>query len=163
MFMVGRKLSHLKPDDILAGHSPAIIVLANKLRNIIKATIPEASEVAYPVWHAVGLRHPEAGYFCGIFPYKDHIKIYFEYGRFLPSDDRMLEGSGRKTRYIFIRTPKDIKVAAFKKLLKASINFKKNLPPNRAKLGVPLKAERRRASPAFRLGYGVTKSAIDTP
>lgn len=126
--MVRRNLPHLKPEDILASHTPEVVFLMNKLRRIIKAVIPETAEVAYPVWHAIGYRHPKAGYFCGLFPYKDHVKIYFEYGRFLLDDNKMLVGNGRQTKYIFVRTLKDIKIMAFKKLLKTSIDFKKNLP-----------------------------------
>lgn len=126
--MVRRKLLHLKPEDILASHTQEVVFVMNKLRRIVKAAIPEAVEVAYPVWHAIGYRHQEAGYFCGLFPYKDHVKVYFEHGRFLLDDNKILVGNGRQTKYIFVRTLKDIKITAFKKLLKTSVDFKKKLP-----------------------------------
>jgi len=93
----------LQPDDILAGHTPAIVRLTNKLRSIILSAIPASNEVAYPVWHAIGYRHPSAGYFCGVFPHKDHIKVYFEQGRFLLDDDKLLKGNGKQTRYVVVQ------------------------------------------------------------
>ena len=49
----------------------------------------------------------------------------FEYDCFLPDHDKILEGDGRQTRYVLVRSAKDIKVCSFKKLLKESIRFKK--------------------------------------
>lgn len=119
--MTTQSRSSLTPDQILAGHASTVRGLAERLRKLIRQTISEAYEVAYPVWHAIGYRHPQAGYCCGIFPYQDHVKVYFEYGRFLPDPDRLLKGDGKQTRYVFIQHPTDIQVRAFKKLLLASI------------------------------------------
>ncbi len=127
--MARQKSPRPKPEEILAGGPPRLIAVANRLRAIIKAAIPEASELGYPGWRAIGYRHPEAGYACGIFPYKDHVKIYFEHGRHLPDEGNILEGDGRQTRYVLVRDLKDIKTMAFKRLLKASVEFKKHLPP----------------------------------
>jgi hypothetical protein len=27
------------------------------------------------VWRGIGYRHPDAGYFCGIFPFKTHVGL----------------------------------------------------------------------------------------
>ena len=127
--MAPPKSSQLQRENILAGHAPLVIVLANTLRAIITAAIPEAREVAYRGWHAMGYRHPEAGYFCGIFPHDDSIKLYFEYGRFLPDPDGILAGEGRQTRYVLIRAPGDVNEPAFKQLLEASIDLRRRFLP----------------------------------
>ena len=55
-------------DDILESHNPDVRALVERLRKIILDTVPDAMESAHPVWHSIGYRHPESGYFCGIFP-----------------------------------------------------------------------------------------------
>lgn len=115
----------MKPEHILADHSPRIRALARRLRGIVRRAVPEASEVAYPTWHAIGYRHPKAGYFCGIFPYDDHIKVYFEHGIRLPDPSGLLEGDGRQTRYLRVQRVKDIRMAALRRLLLAAIDLKR--------------------------------------
>ena len=113
----------MKPEYILADHSSRIRALAQRLRRVIRRAVPEAIEVAYPTWHAIGYRHPKAGYFCGIFPYEDHIKIYFEHGIRLPDPHGVLEGDGRQTRYVCVQGAKDVRTTALKELLSAAINL----------------------------------------
>lgn len=105
------------PEDILARHTPAVRNLSERLRRLIIKTIPDADEVAYPVWHAIGYRHPESGYFCGIFPYVDHVKLYFEFGILLDDPDALLEGQGSRTRYVYINNPRNIHARSIKRLL----------------------------------------------
>ena len=110
----------------MEGHSPPIIMLVNQLRTIIKDMVPELKEVAYPGWHAIGYRHPEAGYLCGIFPFEDHIKVYFEYGKFLFDPDKVLTGDGKQVRYIRVEKSGDIKSKSIANLLMESIDFRTN-------------------------------------
>ncbi len=95
--------------------------MANRLRAVVRSAIPDAAEAAYPGWRAIGYRHPKAGYFCGIFPLGDHVKLYFEYGAFLPDPSGILQGTTKQTRYVIVRSAKDIKVAALKRLLEAAV------------------------------------------
>ena len=60
--------SEITPDHILIGYSPRVQALAARLRNLVRETVPDAAERAYPVWRGIGFRNPESGYFCGIFP-----------------------------------------------------------------------------------------------
>ncbi len=119
---------NLTPEDILAEHTPEVRALAELLRQLIRETIPEATEAAYPVWHGIGYRHPETGYFCAIFPFQDEVKLGFEYSVLLPDPTGLLHGDGRQVRYIHIRGQKDIRVRPLKALLRAAAN----LPGDRA-------------------------------
>jgi len=122
-----------QPEDILASHNPEVRALAERLRKIIHDTVPAAIEAAYPGWHSIGYHHPDSGYFCGIFPQNDRVKLGFEFGVLLPDPDRLLEGAGTQVRYVNIRDRKDIRVRALKKLLVEAIN----LPDRReTKLGL---------------------------
>ena len=99
----------MTPEQILANHIPPVVALAQRLRQVVLQAAPEAQEAAYPGWHAIGYRHPSAGYICGIFPYADHLKLYFEYGKFLPDPERLLQGDSRQTRYLVIESANDMK------------------------------------------------------
>ncbi|NKX53108.1 DUF1801 domain-containing protein [Arthrobacter mobilis] len=114
------------PEHILTGHTPEIVDLANQLRGLVRAAAAELAETAYPVWHAIGYRHPAAGYVCGIFPYADHLKVYFEHGRFLPDPAGVLEGDGQQTRYVRIQDEDELaaKAPALADLVTAGIGFK---------------------------------------
>ena len=119
------KKNKITPEDILRDHSPPIVEMVYELRAIVRETLPEATEKAYPGWHAIGYRHTEAGYICSIFPYEDGIKVYFEYGKFLPDPDKLLEGETKQTRYYALGVGDKIKSKSFKNLLLASVRFDK--------------------------------------
>ena len=105
------------PEDILAGHRPDVVALAERLRALVKDTVPDAREVAYPGWHAIGYRHPQAGYFCGVFPHEDRVHLLFERGVMLPDPDRILTGDGRQVRYVLLRPGDDLPEPAVRRLL----------------------------------------------
>jgi hypothetical protein len=109
--------SPTSPEDILAGHLPHVREIAEVLRGLVRQTVPEAEERAYPGWHALGYRHPEAGYFAGIFPREEHVDLLFEYGVGLPDPDGLLQGDGSQTRYIRIEDPDEIPLEAAERLL----------------------------------------------
>ncbi|MFY9270127.1 MAG: DUF1801 domain-containing protein [Candidatus Manganitrophaceae bacterium] len=112
-----------KSEQILEGHTPQIRALAERLRRLVIETVPNAVETAYPVWHGIGYRHLESGYFCGIFPHKNGVKLGFEYGVFLPDPEGLLQGSGKQVRYIVIKEKKEIRVGAIKRLIRAAIRL----------------------------------------
>ena len=119
--------------NILESHNPEVRALVERLRTIIREVVPTATESAHPVWHSIGYRHPESGYFCGIFPQTARVDVAFEFGVLLPDPDGLLEGTGKQVRYVRIRRNKDIRVRALKKLLLAAID----LPASRdVKLGL---------------------------
>lgn len=119
-------MSNIKPEDILKSHTKKIQILSNILRKLIKQITPDVTEHPYPVWHAIGFRHKKAGYFCGVFPYKDHVKLIFEWGVMLPDPEKILQGDTKQVKFIIIKSKKDIKINAIKKLITESILLKTN-------------------------------------
>ena len=113
----------MDPDDILANHTPEVRHLAGQLRSLVRQAVPEASEVAYPSWHAIGYRHPRLGYFCAIFPFEDSLHFLFEFGVLLPDPHGVLEGQGTQVRYVPIRTPDDIQPEPFRQLIQAALSL----------------------------------------
>ena len=111
------------PDDILAGLMPEVHALAQRLRQLVRETVPEAAEVANPGWHSLGYHHPEAGYFCGIFPQEDKVKLGFEFGALLPDPDGVLEVVGKQLRYLVLEQGAAVSESAIKKLLIDATNL----------------------------------------
>jgi hypothetical protein len=112
-----------KPEEILIGHTPEVRELCEKLRQLIKEAVPKAVEKAYPGWHGIGYTHPEAGYFCAIFPQKDFVRLGFEFGILLPDPQGLLEGNAKQVRYLQIHKLKDIPLEAIRSLIEAAINL----------------------------------------
>ena len=72
--------SMLTPEDILNDDSPLVRLIAQRLRELIRATVPAMTERAYPGWHGLEFRHPWSGYVYGIFPGRQSVKLVFEHG-----------------------------------------------------------------------------------
>ena len=117
--------NHITAEDIVANHSPEVRRLVERLRTLITETVPPATEHPYPVWHSIGYRHPQQGYFCGIFPQQDQVKVGFEYGLLLPDPEGLLQGSGKRVRYMHVLNLGELKEDALKALLLAAINLPK--------------------------------------
>lgn len=113
----------LSPEDLLADHTPEVRALAGELRQLIRAAVPEATEKAYPGWQGIGYRHPQAGYFCGIFPTADLVKLGFEFGVLLPDPDGLLEGSGSQMRWVLLRPGGAIPGDPIQALLQAALDL----------------------------------------
>ena len=111
------------PDDILAQDTPQVRELVQRLRELVVATVPNAKEIAYPVWKGLGYHHPEGGYFCGVFPQGDGVKLGFEFGVLLSDPDGVLEGTGKQVRYVVIKEGQAIPEDAIKRLLEAAVGL----------------------------------------
>jgi hypothetical protein len=98
-----------------------VVDIAERLRALVRETVPEAEERAYTGWHAIGYRTREAGYFAGIFPRDEHCDLLFEHGTGLADPDGVLEGDGTQTRYIRIWDPGEIPLEAARRLLREAV------------------------------------------
>jgi hypothetical protein len=89
--------------DYLRSEHGDAFELASWVRTAVLEADPDLSEHVYKGWRAVGFRHPEAGYVCGIFPRDERVELLFEHGASLPDPDDILRGGGRQTRVIPVR------------------------------------------------------------
>ena len=120
-------------EKLLRDHNPEVRALVEQLRALVRTTVPTAVEKANPVWRSLNYHHPECGYFCGLFPQQNGVNLAFEFGVLLPDPDGLLEGDGKQVRYVRVKTSKDIRTRALRKLLLAALA----LPPKRdVKLGL---------------------------
>jgi hypothetical protein len=108
------------PEDLLALFPDPVRHLTERLRMLVRATLPTATEHVYPGWRALGYRDEHGGYFCGLFPQSDHVRLLFEHGAALPDPARQLEGTTKQVRYVAIRTSRDIRVRPLRQLLRAA-------------------------------------------
>jgi hypothetical protein len=100
------------PEHFLAAFPPAIQVLADQLRVLVKRTIPNVDEAVYTGWHLIGYRVREgrrSPYCCFVAPFPDRVVLGFEYGVLLTNDAGLLEGDGTQVRYVTIRRAEDIR------------------------------------------------------
>ena len=89
-------------------HSPAPLQdIVLELRNIIVSTAPDAVEAIR--WGGLSYFHEGRGGvvsagICQIGIHKDHIRLAFIHGAFLPEPRQLYEGSQKYNRYIRIET-----------------------------------------------------------
>src|SRR5512134_3744262 len=101
--MSKHKSSTTTVDSVLDGHAPHVREIVERLRAIIREAVPEAVESANPVWHSLSYKHPESGYFCGIFPQASRVDVAFEFGVLLSDPEGVLEGDGKQVRYLRLK------------------------------------------------------------
>src|SRR4051812_16320620 len=110
-------------DNFLSRYSEEVFTNALTLREVLLANFPDVIEQidvpAKMVAYCYGQKYKEM--LCTIIPSKKGLKLGFAYGPSLPDPDHLLEGNGKLSRYIEIKTEKQIKSAQLKKLLKSSL------------------------------------------
>ena len=97
----------LEAAELLVDHSDQVIATALWLRELVRATVPDAVESVYAGWHGFGYRHPWAGYFCAVFPRAEEVRLSFEHGARMPDPRGLLTAGGRQVRYVAVRAPGD--------------------------------------------------------
>jgi hypothetical protein len=113
----------LTVDQLLDQHVPPVQAIAQRLRELVRRTVPEAKERVYPGWHAVGYVHPEAGYFGAIFPREDQVKLCFEWGAELPNPHHILTGNQKRVRYVVISDELEIPESAIVEMIQAAMAY----------------------------------------
>ena len=107
------------PEEILEPCTPLMRRIAEEVRSLVRHVVPTATERAYPGWHGIGFRDPQAGYVFGLFPHSDHIKLFFERGAELEDPDGVFQPADglKQGRYIELRTVIDAKKPALRRMI----------------------------------------------
>lgn len=79
----------LTASQLLAEFPAPVQALMHNLRKVVVRAVPTAAEHVYPGWRAIGFRDAQAGYFCGLFPRRDGVRIVFERGAELDDPDAL--------------------------------------------------------------------------
>ncbi|MCY4108085.1 MAG: DUF1801 domain-containing protein [Chloroflexi bacterium] len=107
--------------DVLPSHTRDIRDLTRRLRELVRVVAPAATEKVYPGWHGFGFHDPKAGYFCGIFPQTDSVKLEFEFGRLLPDPQGLLQGEGKQVRYVVLARGDPLPIDSITDLISTSL------------------------------------------
>ncbi|WP_433613856.1 DUF1801 domain-containing protein [Dactylosporangium sp. CA-139114] len=87
-------------EELLGEHCASIGALTRHLREVILSARPELTERVYRGWHGLGFHHPSRGYVAAVFPRADSVTVGFEHGADLPDPHGLLEGTGKRVRYL---------------------------------------------------------------
>ena len=108
-----------KIDDFLSNYSEEVFTNALKLREVLFANLPNIIEQidipAKMIAYCYGQKYIEM--ICTIIPSKKGLKLGFYKGVDLPDPDRLLEGTGKISRYVEIKSEEQINSPALKKLI----------------------------------------------
>ena len=112
-----------KIDEFLSNYSEEVFVNSLKLREVLFANLPGIMEQidipAKMIAYCYGQKYSEM--ICTIIPSKKGLKLGFYKGVDLPDPTNLLEGTGKLSRYIEIRSDEQIKSPALKKLNKSAL------------------------------------------
>jgi hypothetical protein len=96
-------------EAFLADYPAGIRESAERLRAIVKRTVPDAIERVRPGWRLIGYDVPvgrRSRYFAYVALEPIHVHLGFEYGAWMADPDRLLEGAHlglRKVRFLTFR------------------------------------------------------------
>jgi hypothetical protein len=108
---------------LVRGLPPGIASLLADLQALVGTEIPEATAKPNMGWKSLNFHHPQVGYFCGLFPFKDRIDVAFEFGVLLPDPEGLLEFRGKQVGFIQIRSRADIRRVPLKGLIRAAVSL----------------------------------------
>jgi hypothetical protein len=97
-----------------------------ELRNIVVSLAPDATEVMHSrgmTYYHTGRGGPVSAGICQIIVQRDHVRLAFIHGSFLPEPRGLFEGSSRYKRYIRIYSYEDAPWDYLKDLITASSHF----------------------------------------
>jgi len=110
---------------------PAVRPIVQAARQTVKAVAPTADEISYQgqpprsstyMWKIVRYAVDGANV-VGIGTYPTHSTMFFYRGRELDDGSGLLEGSGKDSRFITLRTPADAARPAVKQLVKKAFKL----------------------------------------
>lgn len=106
--------------DFFARYPSGVTELAIAARKLIRSAIPEATETldesGRVVGYAVGPGY--SGLVCTIIPSRTGVKIGIVRGADLPDPHALMEGQGRKHRYVQINQRSDLRRAGITALIR---------------------------------------------
>ena len=119
-----------KINEFLSSYSEEVFENALLLREVLLANLPEIIEQvdvpAKMIAYCYGQKYAEL--ICMIIPSKKGLKLGFNRGAGLPDPGKLLEGTGKISRYIEIRSGDQISSPALKKLIENALTaYKKRM------------------------------------
>ncbi|MCP3917174.1 MAG: DUF1801 domain-containing protein [bacterium] len=98
--------------------SPEVRRVARELRDLVRATLPNAEETIYPGWRIA--LYKVRSEVCGIQPAGDRCNFYITKGTEVSDPDKLLEGTGKGIRHVKVYATAEVPVPALRRLLRAA-------------------------------------------
>ena len=113
----------IPPEAFLAGYPDDMRAIAERLRLIVRRTLPDAIEAVRPGWHLIGYDVPRGRskvYVCYVAPEYEHVHLGFEHGVLMDDPDGRLQGRGvtKQVRWLTFRPGDDLDVPAIEWLIR---------------------------------------------
>lgn len=105
----------LPPEVLLEDFPPDRAALAEGLREIVLAAVPDAIERVRTGWRVIGYDVPVRGrrsaFFAWIMPQREHVHLGFPWGVMLLDRNGLLEGDGvtKRARWFTLEKPEDLR------------------------------------------------------
>lgn len=108
--------------EFLVSYPPAVADLAGSLRTMIQRVIPEATETLDRSGRVIGfgVGSGYSGLVCTIIPSKKGVKLGIVDGADLADPHQLMEGAGKRHRYIQFNTQSDLQRAGVTPLIQAA-------------------------------------------
>lgn len=101
-----RRAAEAKVGTLIAKFAPAHLRLIGAVRRWLRKRLPTAHELVYEYrdWFVISYSPNEHGYegVLAIRASADGVKLYFNRGKELPDPEKLLQGSGKQTRWIHL-------------------------------------------------------------
>ena len=125
------KAAEISVPEQLKKVPPAVRPIMLAARNLVKEVAPEAEEVAYRMEppRSIAMMWKIARYavngenVVGIGTFTKHSALFFYRGRELDDGSGLLEGGGKDSRFITLRTPADVERPAVKALVRRAFKL----------------------------------------
>jgi hypothetical protein len=97
---------HFPPDLLLEGYAPGVRAVAERLRAVVRAAVPNAIERVRIGWRLIGYDVPVGKgtrYFAMVWPEPEHVHLGFEYGAWMDDPAGILRGAEirlKKVRFV---------------------------------------------------------------
>jgi hypothetical protein len=95
--MAGVSIDDIPPDAIVAGAPLPLQAIAEELRRVVKAALPDAVERVRPGWGLIGYDVPNGkrtAYVAWIWPEREHCHLGFQQGWAMRDPHGVLQGAG---------------------------------------------------------------------
>ncbi len=107
-------------EGFLSNYTEEIRAISRSLRDMAKRAMPGAQEFLYYDAINYSLSSSPLDRICYIRPLQKRVTLGFLFGRQLADPHHLLQGIGKRARYVKVRTLEDTKNPALKQLVKAA-------------------------------------------
>ena len=109
--------------DSLSDLPPEIRALFERVRQLVKDTVPEIEERIYKGGRGIGYHDREIGSLCGLFPSEDGVFLIFSKATSMPDPEGLLTAPGEPGQHVILRPGQPFPDEALAQLFLAALIF----------------------------------------